>query len=69
MALVRTSTAHTSNDKASNGLGHEGKSVTTSSRDVEAQRKRARTLAKQQQAAERIAAATGQLSCGINEAT
>jgi methyl-accepting chemotaxis protein len=41
--------------------------VTT--RDAEAQRKKARTLAKQQQAAERIAAATGQLSSGINEAS
>ncbi|GGM00057.1 chemotaxis protein [Pseudomonas asuensis] len=37
-------------------------------RDAEAQRKRARTLAKQQQAAERIAAATNQLSTGVNEA-
>ena len=37
-------------------------------RNVEVQRKKARTLAKQQQAAERIAAATGQLSSGINEA-
>lgn len=37
-------------------------------REAEAQRKRARTLGKQQQAAERIAAATGQLSSGINEA-
>lgn len=38
-------------------------------RDAEAQRKKARTLAKQQQAAERIAAATGQLASGINEAS
>lgn len=37
-------------------------------RDAEAQRKRARTMAKQQQAAERIAAATTQLSTGVNEA-
>lgn len=37
-------------------------------RDAEVQRKRARTLGKQQQAAERIAAASGQLSSGINEA-
>ncbi len=37
-------------------------------REAEAQRKKARTLGKQQQAAERIAAATGQLSSGINEA-
>ncbi|HCE10215.1 MAG TPA: hypothetical protein DEQ40_16735, partial [Oxalobacteraceae bacterium] len=40
----------------------DGKSSTASTRDAEAQRKRARTLGKQQQAAERIAAATGQLS-------
>ena len=37
-------------------------------RDADANRKRARTLAKQQQAAERVAAASGQLSAGINEA-
>jgi methyl-accepting chemotaxis protein len=36
--------------------------------DVEAQRKKARTFAKQQQAAERIAAATSQLASGVNEA-
>ncbi len=41
----------------------------TASREAEAQRKRARTLAKQQQAAERIAAATAQLSSGITEAS
>ncbi|HCT98761.1 MAG TPA: chemotaxis protein, partial [Methylococcaceae bacterium] len=39
-----------------------------SAHSIELQRRRARTLAKQQQAAERIAAATGQLSSGINEA-
>ncbi|OYT88624.1 MAG: chemotaxis protein [Burkholderiales bacterium PBB6] len=38
------------------------------SRDAELQRKRARTLAKQQQAAERIAAASAQMSSGISEA-
>ena len=57
--------------KKSNGSAvatPEGKSSTASARDAEAQRKKARTLAKQQQAAERIAAATGQLSSGINEA-
>lgn len=36
-------------------------------RDAEVQRKRARTLAKQQQAAERIAAATAEIASGINE--
>ena len=46
----------------------EGKSSANASREAETQRKKARTLAKQQQAAERIAAATGQLSAGINEA-
>lgn len=38
------------------------------SREADAQRKRARTLAKQQQAAERISSATTQLASGINEA-
>ena len=37
-------------------------------REAEANRKRARTLAKQQQAAERVASASSQLSAGINEA-
>jgi methyl-accepting chemotaxis protein len=36
-------------------------------RDAEVQRKRARTLAKQQQAAERIAAATAEIASGVNE--
>jgi len=58
MALIKkTSTTETANP-ASNSL-----------RDVEAQKKRARTLAKQQQIAERIAAATSQLSSGIAEAS
>lgn len=38
-------------------------------REAEAQRKKARTLAKQQQAAERIAATTGQLASGIAQAS
>jgi len=46
----------------------DGKSSSTTAHDAEAQRKKARTLAKQQQAAERIAAATGRLTSGINEA-
>ena len=46
----------------------EGKNSAVAAREAEAQRKKARTLAKQQQAAERIAAATSQLSTGINEA-
>ncbi len=37
-------------------------------RDADAQRRKARTLAKQQQAAERVASATTQLSSGITEA-
>jgi methyl-accepting chemotaxis protein len=37
-------------------------------RDADVQRKRARTLAKQQQASERVASAASELSAGINEA-
>ena len=40
----------------------------SSLREAEAQRRKARTLAKQQQAAERIAAACSQLASGINQA-
>jgi methyl-accepting chemotaxis protein len=47
----------------------DGKSSAITAREAEAQRKKARTLAKQQQAAERIAAATGQLASGIAEAS
>jgi methyl-accepting chemotaxis protein len=47
----------------------DGKSSAVTAREAEAQRKKARTLAKQQQAAERIAAATGQLASGIAEAS
>ncbi|MBW4047140.1 MAG: methyl-accepting chemotaxis protein [Proteobacteria bacterium] len=50
------------------GSAAAGRASAPVARDVEVQRKRARTLAKQQQAAERIAAATGQLSAGIGEA-
>jgi methyl-accepting chemotaxis protein len=46
-----------------------GKPSLVTAREAEAQRKKARTLAKQQQAAERIAAATGQLASGIAEAS
>jgi len=63
MALVKKS----SNAYQSSSVA-EGKSSAVASREAEAQRKKARTLAKQQQAAERVAAATGQLSAGINEA-
>jgi methyl-accepting chemotaxis protein len=50
-------------------VASEGKSAAVTAREAEAQRKKARTLAKQQQAAERIAAATGQLASGIAEAS
>ena len=63
MALVKKSTVLSQNSAAP-----EGKSSAVIAREADLQRKRARTLAKQQQAAERIAAATGQLSAGINEA-
>ena len=63
MALVRKSSTHT------NPITQTGsKTSAVAAREAEDQRKKARTLAKQQQAAERIAAATGQLSSGINEA-
>ncbi|MDD2727912.1 methyl-accepting chemotaxis protein [Malikia sp.] len=47
----------------------EIKTSAAAAREADAQRKRARTLAKQQQVAERIAAASAQLSSGINEAS
>jgi methyl-accepting chemotaxis protein len=62
MALVRKTAL-----QATSAL--EGKPSLVTTREAEAQRKRARTLAKQQQAAERIAAATGQLASGIAEAS
>src|ERR1035438_6060282 len=61
MALVKKST-----DQAMPASDGKPSAITT--REAEAQRKKARTLAKQQQAAERIAAATGQLASGIAEA-
>ncbi|EGV31917.1 methyl-accepting chemotaxis sensory transducer [Thiorhodococcus drewsii AZ1] len=62
MALVKKPSSSTS------GTTSEARSNAATAREAEAQRKRARTLAKQQQAAERVAAATAQLSSGINEA-
>ena len=62
MALVRKAAAQATSTSL----------VRTSSatnREADAQRKKARTLAKQQQAAERIAAATAQLASGIAEAS
>jgi methyl-accepting chemotaxis protein len=60
MALVKRIVAPT-------GALAESKVSAINVREAEAQRKKARTLGKQQQAAERIAAATGQLASGINE--
>jgi methyl-accepting chemotaxis protein len=48
--------------------GADNKTASSAARLAEVQRKKARTLAKQQQAAERIAAAAAQLAAGINEA-
>ena len=67
MALVKNSASKTFSTKTSTAAG-DGKTSAVAAREAEDQRKKARTLAKQQQAAERIAAATGQLSSGINEA-
>jgi methyl-accepting chemotaxis protein len=50
-------------------VSQDGRTSSLIARDAEAQRKKARTLAKQQQAAERIAAATGELASGIAEAS
>lgn len=63
MALVKKSVSHASSTVS------VPQTSAAASREAEAQRKKARTLAKQQQAAERIAAATGQLASGINEAS
>ena len=52
-----------------NAMIEGGRSSAAATRDADAMRRKARTLAKQQQAAERIAAATAQLSSGINEAS
>jgi methyl-accepting chemotaxis protein len=61
MSLVKKSTP-------SGAVAGPSRAPNVVSKEAEAQRRRARTLAKQQQAAERIAAATGQLAAGINEA-
>jgi methyl-accepting chemotaxis protein len=63
MALVKKTMPSAAPASAEKRLG-----AGTASRDADAQRKRARTLAKQQQAAERIASATAELASGINEA-
>jgi len=66
MSLVRKASAAKESPAALQAIaGSIPKNV---ARDADAQRKRARTLAKQQQASERVAAAASQLSSGINEA-
>jgi methyl-accepting chemotaxis protein len=67
MALVKKPVS--ANSASTADAGSSGRSSNSAARDAEVQRKRARTLAKQQQAAERIAAATGQMSSGIAEAS
>jgi methyl-accepting chemotaxis protein len=62
MALVKKAAIQATSTSA-------GSVAVITTREAEAQRKKARTLAKQQQAAERIAAATGQLASGIAEAS
>ncbi len=64
MAIVKKATTNVT----ANYQADSNKNNLSTTREADAQRKRARTLAKQQQAAERIAAATAQLSSGINEA-
>lgn len=63
MPLVKKSTPH-----SESSAGVSGHSIPPAvQKEAEAQRRKARTLAKKQQAAERIASATAQLSSGINE--
>jgi len=64
MAIVRKN----SSVAASTFSDESAKSSGQSAREAEMLRKRARTMGKPQQAAERIAAATGELSSGINQA-
>jgi methyl-accepting chemotaxis protein len=68
MALVKKPVSSSSNVTYAETSGGSGRTSANAARDAEVQRKRARTLAKQQQAAERIAAATGQMASGIAEA-
>jgi methyl-accepting chemotaxis protein len=63
MALVKKAIVQTTSNLT------EGRTSAVATREAEAQCKRARTLAKQQQAAEHIAAATGQLASGIGQAS
>ena len=65
MALVKKAVSAPQGVAADTNSARASAAIT---REAEAQRKRARTLAKQQQAAERIAAATTEMSSGITEA-
>lgn len=58
----------TSSNSSHSSVADAGVSASVQ-RDAEAQRRKARTLAKKQQAAERIASATTQLASGITEAS
>ena len=68
MALVKKPVASNFSSAVAEAGGGSGRTSASTARDAEVQRKRARTLAKQQQAAERIAAATGQMASGIAQA-
>ncbi len=70
MAIIRKPSTTAAKAEHKNGA-HNGASNGNGavSRDADAVRKKARTLAKQQQAAERVAAATEQLSSGISQAS
>ncbi|GAB6042838.1 methyl-accepting chemotaxis protein [Endothiovibrio diazotrophicus] len=67
MALAKTTRAAERPEAGAAG-GSEGATRLSQQREAEAQRRKARTLAKQQQAAERLATSTTQLSSGIAEA-
>jgi methyl-accepting chemotaxis protein len=69
MSLITKSRSSVSGSSAPSAAVVAQGLTKTMQRDADANRKRARTLAKQQQAAERVAAATGELAAGINEAS
>jgi len=69
MAIIRKPAAKTAPAEHTSTGNGTAVAHAPNSREVDAQRKKARTLAKQQQAAERVAAATEQLSSGIAEAS
>jgi len=68
MALVKKTRTKSGPAVDEEGAGDSSAHKQQIQRQAEAERRRARTMAKQQQAAERIASATTQLSSGINEA-